>query len=222
MLKKLFIRVWAGPLPEWYEKYIENTNSLKKYGFDFMVWNDTKKLAELAKEKLGVTLELEDGSKKAGDVDPLYGIIFEDYIRGYDFWGHTGLDCVYGRLDRFVSDEYLSDCDIFGNDPGSICGPFSLYRNTPKVNNLFKKYPRWKEMIEDKKTWGFDEIQFAELVNQQKDLRVKYAFWQNYDDYKNLQKQDLKLLEDGTLWDNRANKETMMYHFNWLRNYPTL
>ena len=93
MLKKLFIRVWAGPLPEWYEKYIENTNSLKKYGFDFMVWNDTKKLAELAKEKLGVTLELEDGSKKAGDVDPLYGIIFEDYIRGYDFWGHTGLDC---------------------------------------------------------------------------------------------------------------------------------
>ena len=33
---------------------------------------------------------------KLCDYKCAYGLIFEEYIKNYDFWGHCDLDCIYG------------------------------------------------------------------------------------------------------------------------------
>lgn len=226
MLKKLFIRVWIGELPEWYPKWKEHVKHLSEYGFDFWVINDHEFVRRLCKEKLDIDINIPAGTRKAADFDPFYGIIFEDYLKDYDFWGHTNLDLVLGRLDRFVSDKFLETLDVFGNDPNAICGPFSLYRNIPVVNNLALEYDKWKELLEEttvKPAYGFDEGTFSEMVvgaHNAGRLRFKSAFWQSHDKQSGHLLPRIKILEDGTLWDEVKNEETMMFHFNRSRQWP--
>jgi len=40
------------------------------------------------------------------------GLIFEDYVAGYDFWGHCDLDVVWGDIRKFLHTRILSDSDI--------------------------------------------------------------------------------------------------------------
>lgn len=224
MLRKLFIRVWIGPLPDWYEQWLENTATLKPYGFDFLVENDYESFRERCKAKLGVDINVTPGTRKAGDFDPALGVLFEEELKGYDFWGHTGLDVAFGRLDRFVSDEFLSGLDIFGNDPNAINGCFSLYRNCDVVNNLFREQRDWTEIFEDPGHYGFDEIHFTEVVLRAADegrIRFGSAFWQSHDTqpgHKLVPRLSIK--SDGTLLDMVTGKETMMFHFHKYRRWP--
>jgi hypothetical protein len=236
MLTKLFIRVWFGELPPWTEEWIRHQRHLAQYGWNFMLVTDYEFFRDRCRKTIGVEIapyEQIAGTRKAGDFDPAYGLIFWDELKGYDFWGHTGLDCVYGRLDRFVSDEYLWDCDVFGNDPGAICGPFSLYRNTDVVNHLFMGVPDWREQLSSPKMTAFDEHAFSQHVKRMAhagEIRFKSAFWQSHDKQRgHVPKPQLRLEVDGTLRDLVTGNETMMFHFNrrvdetlpfWGRTWP--
>lgn len=224
MLRKLFIRVWIGPLPSWYDKWVEHTATLKPYGFDFLVENDYEAFRERCHAKLGIDINVTPGTRKAGDFDPAYGVLFEDELKGYDFWGHTGLDVCYGRLDRFVSDEFLSGLDIFGNDPNAICGPFSLYRNCETVNNLFRERTDWPEILEANRMYGFDEIEFSDVVvsaAEEGRINFKSGFWQSHDVQRGHNPTpQMSIKPDGTLWDRVTQQETMMFHFHRYRQWP--
>lgn len=66
---------------------------------------------------------------KVCDFKPMFGEIFQEYLHGYDFWGHCDLDMVFGNLADFLTPEKLAAHDkIYPN------GHLSLYRNTPEVN----------------------------------------------------------------------------------------
>src|SRR5258707_9826714 len=119
MIKKLFItHYFANTFPEWIDKYIENTKFLKKYGYDFLLDTDLNKFNQRCKKALGFESSILPGTVKIGDYRPAFGLIYEDILSGYDFWGHTDTDCVYGRLDHFLTSNLLENCDIFANDPG--------------------------------------------------------------------------------------------------------
>jgi hypothetical protein len=238
MLRKRFIRVWIGALPAWIDNYRRNTEPLAKYGFEWLIVTDYDLLAERCKRLLDITIapyEKIAGTRKAGDFDPALGVLFAEELKDYDFWGHTGLDCAYGRLDRFVSDEFLAGCDVFGNDPGAICGPFSLYRNTDVVNRLFQRvgqdgpvkdhlgrtFAGWRDLLECPRITGWDEGAFSNVVAmaaQAGEIRFKSAFWQAHDSMPG--HPDLTALPDGSLIDNVSKRETMMFHFNHTRQWP--
>ena len=227
MLRKLFIRTWFGPLPPWLEHWLRNTARLAQYGFDFLLVNDYEFFAQRCQETLGIEIAPYDqiaGTRKAGDFDPAYGIIFAEEIADYDFWGHCALDMVFGMLDRFVSDEYLSDCDIFGNDPGAICGPFSLYRNCKLINGLFRRVDEWQNLLSRATMCGFDEIQFNQAVQKAAEageIRFKTAFWQSSDTHEgHTPTPHMTILPDGSLIDKVTGRETMMFHFHRYRQWP--
>lgn len=227
MLRKLLIRTWFGPLPQWTQQWKANTAALSKYGFDFLLVDDYDWFRDRCEQTLGITIAPYDsiaGTRKAGDFDPAYGLIFAEELAGYDFWGHCALDCVYGRLDRYVSDFLLDALDIFANDPGAICGPFTLYRNAPLINNLFKRVPGWQSFLESPTMFGFDEIQFNTVVQQastNRELRFHTAFWQSHDcQERHTPIPRMDLLPDGTLYDTATQSETMMFHFHRYRNWP--
>lgn len=93
-------------------------------------------------DQLKQMIEMVTGSKinlnkgyKIKDYFPLYGEVFSKYIEdgGYDWWGSIDADVILGNVNSFLKDKDLSSVDrIFGN------GHFSLYRNTKKMNQLWR------------------------------------------------------------------------------------
>lgn len=88
------------------------------------------------------------------DFRPAYGEIFRDYLDGYDFWGYTDIDMIYGNLRKYITDELLNSYDhIFGR------GHLSLYRNSDSVNSVYRQVltPTYKQVFTYDEGRAFDE-----------------------------------------------------------------
>ena len=134
MLRKLMIVPYAGEWPEWFPAYLAGIRHLAPLGYTFYfppaslveqrLWNQT-----------GLRVSLV--GKKLCDVRPLFGRLFEFEIEvgKFDFWGFTDLDCVYGRVEKWVTDEFLAELDVHSNHHSYVCGPWTLFR-TGTTENL--------------------------------------------------------------------------------------
>lgn len=89
------------------------------------------KIKQLAEKKLQLAINLESPYKLC-DYKVAYGLIFEDYLKGYDFWGYGDLDVVYGDLKAFITDELLDKYDKI-----YPLGHLSLLRNNEECRRLF-------------------------------------------------------------------------------------
>lgn len=69
---------------------------------------------------------------KLCDCKPLYGQIFKEEIKGFDFWGYCDIDLMFGDISKFLNEIKYSDYDRIGR-----FGHFTLYRNTAKINRLY-------------------------------------------------------------------------------------
>ncbi len=69
---------------------------------------------------------------KLCDYKVAYGLIFEDYLKEYDFWGYCDVDVIFGDIRKFITDDILDRYDRILN-----LGHFTLYRNIPCVNRAF-------------------------------------------------------------------------------------
>lgn len=219
-LRKLMIRTWFGPLPNWYDRYCGHVQHLRKSGWDFWIINDLDWFRKLVYEKLAIRIDCAPGTRKNGDYDPALGVILNDYIKGYDFWGHVGLDCVFGRLDKFLPDERLDTLDVYGNDPEAICGPFSVYRNCAIVNQAFRQAENYLEAFATSRYFGWDETEFSNYVNAlagHGEINFYSGFMQEHDKQPwHMPKPNLQIDADGSLWsvDPGVRREIMMFHFN--------
>lgn len=221
------LRTWAGPLPEWTPKFIEHVKHLEQFGWDFRILNfPTQDSLDLfcqhAKGYLGCSIAPKLGSRKICEFDPALAVIFPTLVNGYDFWGHFNLDCVYGRIDKWLPDSLLNEIDIFGNDPGAICGPFSVYRNTPKVNLLFMETEHWRDIFQSDDFYGFDEGAFSSTVRKAAifhDIRFLSANWHSHDKMPMHYPPKLKIDGEGNLIECNRDK-VFMFHFNETRRWP--
>lgn len=69
---------------------------------------------------------------KLCDYKPSYGYVFQDYLKGYKFWGYCDLDVIMGDLNRYLTAEVLNTYDkIFS------LGHMTLFKNTEENNFLF-------------------------------------------------------------------------------------
>lgn len=169
MTKIAIIAVYYGKLPEWFrlwiksceynqtidflfftDQEIENTSeNIKIYNISF------NNLKELIKNKLGMKISLEC-SYKLCDFKPIYGAIFSDYLKGYDYWGHCDIDLIFGDIRYFLEKYELENYERFLH-----LGHFSLYKNTEKSNNYFKlsgsKCGDWRIVVSNSRHFAFDE-----------------------------------------------------------------
>ncbi len=69
---------------------------------------------------------------KLCDFRPAFGEIFADELAGYDFWGHSDLDVIFGRIrDHLPAAAFQADKILFN-------GNFSLYRNNPETAGWYR------------------------------------------------------------------------------------
>jgi hypothetical protein len=247
MLKKIFLLDIFNRQYDWMDKYIANCNMQAKDGWDWIIITDQEiqgggnvkvvsmtrtELERRIKDKLDIEVDLIGKQRIDGraisEFHPAFGLIFEDLILGYDFWGYTNNDVIYGRLSHFVTDEFLNDLDIFGNDPEQMNGIFSLLRNIPEVNNLFKNVSDWETILRGTHYSAFDEIQFTRAVIAARTngkLRVEFREWREGDRlYAGMRamhspKPNIKMEENGALINTITNEEIMMFHFGGCKRW---
>lgn len=169
MNKIVIIGVYFGEFPEYFDLWLKSAEYNKNV--DFLIFTDQKinrsienvrfieitlnELKELLKQKLKIEAKLER-PYKCCDYKPVYGIIFEDYIKEYDFWGHCDFDMIFGDILNFVTKEVLEKYDKILS-----LGHLSLYRNTKENNNRYKmkgsKTGNYNEVFTSDKSFAFDE-----------------------------------------------------------------
>lgn len=202
----MFIIPWFGKYPRWLDQWVANMELLKPKGYEYLIISNLELFKNRIRKKLKIEPIIERGTGKPWDYRALLGYLFEEELRGYEYWGHTDFDCVYGNVEKFEPEGY----EIWSNHNTYVCGPWTIYRNIPKINNLFLECPNWKENILNPEPTGWVEQEFSRAVEQKTDYR--YTFFQT----KDLDKFNLEY--DNGLYDDE--KEIMMCHFKRTKIWP--
>lgn len=144
--KVCIIACYFGILPDWFDLWIYSAALNKNYDFLLITDSNIKStyknvriitmsiqdFSELCSHKLKLNINIK-APYKLCDFKPVYGIIFEEYLNKYNFWGHCDLDQIWGRIEVYVNDKILDEYDKI-----NLCGHFTLYRNTIKINKLYE------------------------------------------------------------------------------------
>lgn len=125
-----------------------------------LVYKTIADIEQLATDKLGYAAVIGKGYKMC-DFKPTYGYLFSDLLAGYHFWGYTDIDIIFGNIRCFMTEELLTEFDILSVRNDYLTGCFSLYKNIPKVNELFFESKDHKKVFTTEKHYCFDETGFA-------------------------------------------------------------
>jgi len=130
-----------------------------------VVFHDTTvaQMRKLIKKKIGKKAKLEDGYK-VPDYRPAFGILFEEYLSEFDFWGHCDIDIIWGDIRKYVTPEILDKCDIFSTRKRTMSGHFSLFKNTHSVNRIYRRSPEFSKVIQQDECHAFDEEGMTRLI----------------------------------------------------------
>ena len=170
MKKIVIIGVYFGKFPQNYDLWLKSCEFNPT--IDFKVVTDQKVKAKIKnleyinmtltdfnnkmKEKIGKDFNIST-AYKCCDFKPVYGIILQDYISNYDFWGHCDFDMIFGNIRKFITDDVLNMYDKI-LPLGHLC----LYRNNDMVNNRYKEEGSivgdYKEVFSSSKNFAFDEM----------------------------------------------------------------
>lgn len=169
-MKIAIIVAYFGRLPNYYQLFLDSCKVNSNY--DWFIFSDDetvyrypnnvnfikmnfKECQELVQSKFDFPVNL-IRPQKLCDFKCAYGVIFEEYLQGYQWWGHCDLDQIFGNLNNFITEDMLHD-----NDKIFSLGHLTLYRNSYDNNRVFKGElngkQRYKEVFSINQGCGFDE-----------------------------------------------------------------
>lgn len=106
-----------------------NYNYPKNVKVAYMEFDDLKNKIQ---DKFSFDIRLDEPYKLC-DFRPAYGYIFQDYIKGYDYWGYGDIsDTIFGNLRKFLTDDNLLQADKIMQ-----LGHMTLFKNNEEVNSRF-------------------------------------------------------------------------------------
>lgn len=142
MKKLVLISTYFGTLPEYFNIWCKSAAA--NSNIDFFIYTDCdypntpdnvhliKMTFSALREKVQALFDFKISLKtpyKICDYKPAYGLIFEDDIKDYNYWGHIDIDTVLGRLEAFLPDRDYEK--IYRH--GHLC----IYKNTFENNRRF-------------------------------------------------------------------------------------
>ncbi|WP_417237413.1 DUF6625 family protein [Bizionia paragorgiae] len=236
----LFIIPYIGKWPLWFDAHLVSMANNPTINWIFITDADKPvecpenvqfvktTLTQLNQEvsrSLGVEVNL--SPRKICDIRPAFGKVFEEHIKGYDFWGFCDVDIIWGDIRKFITDALLEQYDIISALENMICGHFTIFKNHEKNLYIYKNDPNYKEVFGTSKHLRYDEVGFTKIVSKLEVEGLTKVFW----DEKLLQGGiksevhqeyflDRWLYKEGAVYDlYDANKMEYMYlHFiNWKR-----
>ncbi|WP_160136370.1 DUF6625 family protein [Chryseobacterium sp. c4a] len=135
----------------------------------FIKINDLNEFSKIASEKLNLSINILDGYKLC-DFKPTYGLIFQKYLKNYDFWGYCDIDIVFGNIRYFITEKMLKKYDVISPLKNYPAGFFTLFRNNEQCINLFKQSKDYAHILENRRHFCFDECNFEFDLVHTKDI----------------------------------------------------
>jgi len=126
---------------------------------------------------INITYPIETLGRKIADFKPCLGDLFEDFLppREYSYWVYGDSDGFFGSYDRMLDRNALASYDVVSGMPppplgseawSSISGQWvptfctggwTLMRNIPRINKLYRRSSQWRELLSSPKYRSFDE-----------------------------------------------------------------
>ncbi|TAH33708.1 hypothetical protein EYC58_00370 [Candidatus Saccharibacteria bacterium] len=177
-MKRMLISPYFGRLPNYFQLFLDSCE-LNDGFTDFLVVTDDQTryrvpanvqvvnmsfadFNQLVTHKLGFEFPV-TSPYKICDYRPAFGKIFEDYLKGYDFWGHVDTDMILGNLSNFLSPDVFEQFDRLLER-----GALMFYRNTASINELFSEkidgIVNFGDAVRTKEPCFYDEIMFPALL----------------------------------------------------------
>ena len=170
-MRVAMILPWYGPKP-WYWPLFEA--SAKRIGMDVIVVAEKgfrvsarnfrvvemslEEVRERAEKALGTGVNLMRGYKLC-DLRPMYGLVFADILKDYDYWAYGDCDVIYGRkFNDFLAKAVDEDWDVATVRGKWLSGPFTMLKNDLKINKLFERAKDWRKMLSRTDNQWFDEL----------------------------------------------------------------
>lgn len=173
MNRAALILPYYGSFPEYFSLWLKSAEKNKE--FDFLIFSDRENLYklqlpanvygyEMAMDQIKARLEKIAGRPvslkhpyKLCDYKPLYGLVFEQYLKNYEFWGYCDPDVIWGRISNFITDEILdTHWRIYS------LGHLTLYKNNAAMNQMYKNKINplctWEDVAQTEYCCHFDEM----------------------------------------------------------------
>lgn len=131
-----------------------------------------------------------DSPYKLCDYRVAYGEIFENEIKGYDFWGYCDVDLLFGNIRKLITNEILETYEKIG-----FQGHLTFFKNCPEAAKRYREstkgIPSYQEIFTSSASCLFDEniiealydylqipvyreVHFAHLLKYFKDFHLGY------------------------------------------------
>ncbi|QPG06410.1 hypothetical protein IT774_04250 [Salinimonas marina] len=137
-------------------------------------------LSKTASDVTGLNIDMQR-PYKLNDIRPLFGKIFGEELKDYDFWGHCDIDVIFGDIRSFITDDILNNHDVISARKGAISGHFTLYRNVEKINKLYLSHPIYQKAFLSPTSFYFDEVGMTEVIKKdQADGAGLRVYWPDY------------------------------------------
>ena len=127
----------------------------------YFIKKSPEEIRQLASKNLEYNVTLEPQPYKFCDFRPAFGVVFQDYIKDYTFWGHGDLDIIFGNIRNFITDEILDKFDVISLRHDYLSSWFALYRNNIKINYLYKQSRDYQRVFANSTYYNFDETNFT-------------------------------------------------------------
>lgn len=140
------INVYFGTFPNYFPLWLKSAE--KNPNIDFFIFSNTNyaylppnvriihstlnDIKQRAENALGFEVAL-DTPYKCCDYKAIYGLLFKEELKEYDYWGHCDLDLIWGNLEKCFIENEITRYERF-----FFLGHLSLYRNNDTVNNYIK------------------------------------------------------------------------------------
>jgi hypothetical protein len=187
MRKAVMLLPYMGPLPHWMDLFLLTASRNPSFRFvlytdqpfdhfpqyENVDWRPTKlgDIRDRFIDRTGLTIPNLERAYKLCDFKPTYGDLFSEEIKE-PFWGFGDIDMLWGRLDQFMTPDVFEN-DVISGDPNRLCGPFTLFRNTPEITTLYRSAPGFERAFMDTlNIHTFDEKGMSDFVIGQPALRL--------------------------------------------------
>ncbi|MDO4269908.1 MAG: hypothetical protein Q4C72_03190 [Eubacteriales bacterium] len=170
MMRIGIIAPYFGKLPKWFQLFLDSCRDNPK--FDWIILSDDTEPFDYPENVHFFKMSFAECQKvvqapfdfkveiprphKLCDYRAAYGLIFEEYLKEYDWWGHCDLDIIWGKLENFITEEMLLRYDKIYSG-----GHLALYRNMAENNRVFMSEVdgkrRYREVFSTGSGCVFDE-----------------------------------------------------------------
>jgi hypothetical protein len=168
--KALLILPYFGRFGPWFPLYLQSLG--KQQTLDLLLLSDSRppdlpknarhvamtfdRLRELANARLATPVHLHR-MRNICDLRPAYGLVFEEYTRGYAYWAYGDEDVLYGDLDRMLAPQLDGTADLVIPGITGKSGHLTLLKNGPRTNELAMSDPAYKDVLVSREHWAYDE-----------------------------------------------------------------